>query len=68
MTDLERTRRRALSVGVSNMETVELLFLAKNIMSPAETADTVMWADCEALPLLRELGERLEVAITPTTA
>lgn len=65
MTDLERTRRRAMSVGVANMETVELLFLAKHLEAPDRATDTVIWSDREAIPLLRELGERLQTAITP---
>lgn len=68
MSDLQQMRRRAMSVGVANMETVELLFLAKNADVPEHAADVVIWSEREAVPLIRELGERLQAAITPVTA
>lgn len=60
--DLVEIRRKALSKGVANLETVELVFLAKNLEPPMYPSDVINWADREAAPLLKELGERLETA------
>jgi hypothetical protein len=58
-------RRKALSKGVANMETEDLLFLAKNNKPPIYPSDVVNWADREAFPLMQELGNRLAEATKP---